>query len=217
MVKYKVGDDKLEFLKNGKSPSKISVSLTVIYIQKMCNSFNKKFLDEAAKAMEENNFEPVPDAKNIEFMSEAVKAAIKGMEANEGGPFGCIIVKDGKIVGRGNNKVTSTNDPTAHAEVTAIRDACKRLNSFQLDGCIVYTSCEPCPMCLGAIYWARPDKVYYGCNQQDATDIGFDDSFIYKEMALPYEKRSIPFEQCARDIALEAFKKWQAKEDKTLY
>lgn len=151
------------------------------------------------------------------FMQEAVNAALAGMKNNEGGPFGCVIVKDGEIIGRGNNRVTSTNDPTAHAEVTAIREACKNLNSFQLDGCEIYTSCEPCPMCLGAIYWARPDKVYYGSNQKDAADIGFDDEFIYKEIPLPYKKRSIPFEQFARDIAIEAFKKWEEKEDKTEY
>ncbi|XMO85054.1 nucleoside deaminase [Algibacter sp. AS12] len=151
------------------------------------------------------------------FMQEAVNAAISGMNNNEGGPFGCVIVKDGKIVGRGNNKVTSTNDPTAHAEVTAIRDACKNLNSFQLEGCEIYTSCEPCPMCLGAIYWARPDKVYYGSNQIDAANIGFDDAFIYKEIPLPYENRSIPFKQLGRDIAIEAFKKWEIKMDKTEY
>jgi tRNA(Arg) A34 adenosine deaminase TadA len=155
--------------------------------------------------------------KHEEFMSEAVKAALKGMSNNEGGPFGCIVVKDGEIVGRGNNKVTSTNDPTAHAEVTAIRDACSNLGSFQLDGCIVYTSCEPCPMCLGAIYWARPDKVYYGSNQVDAANIGFDDEFIYKEIPLPYEERSIPFEQVGREIALEPFQKWSAKQDKIEY
>jgi tRNA(Arg) A34 adenosine deaminase TadA len=152
-----------------------------------------------------------------EFMSEAVKAALKGMSNNEGGPFGCIVVKNGEIIGSGNNKVTSTNDPTAHAEVTAIRDACKNIDSFQLDGCIIYTSCEPCPMCLGAIYWARPDKVYYGSNQQDAANIGFDDEFIYKEIALPYEKRSIPFEQVGREIALEPFIKWSEKQDKIEY
>jgi len=150
-------------------------------------------------------------------MQEAVNAALKGMEKNEGGPFGCVIVKDGKIIGRGNNKVTSTNDPTAHAEVTAIRDACKNLNSFQLEGCEIYTSCEPCPMCLGAIYWARPSKVYYGSNQIDAANIGFDDAFIYKEIPLPHDKRSIPFEQCAKEIALEPFKKWSKKNDKTAY
>ena len=152
-----------------------------------------------------------------QFMLEAVTAALKGMHNNEGGPFGCVIVKDGKIVGRGNNKVTSNNDPTAHAEVMAIRDACKNLNSFQLEGCEIYTSCEPCPMCFGAIYWARPDKVFYGCSQKDAADIDFDDEFIYKEIELPHEKRSIPFEQFARDIALEPFQKWSEKGDKTVY
>jgi len=151
------------------------------------------------------------------FMTEAVNAALKGMNNNEGGPFGCIVVKNGQIVGRGNNKVTSTNDPTAHAEVNAIRDACKNLDSFQLDGCEIYTSCEPCPMCLGAIYWARPDKVYYGSNQSDAANIGFDDAFIYEEIPLPYSERSIPFEQLARDIALEPFQEWTKKEDKTEY
>jgi len=151
------------------------------------------------------------------FIKAAVEAALKGMQNNEGGPFGCVIVKDGKIIGRGNNKVTSTNDPTAHAEVTAIRAACKYLKSFQLTGCILYTSCEPCPMCLGAIYWARPDKVYYGSSKTDAAAIGFDDDFIYKEIGMPYNKRSIPFEQCERDIALEPFKKWEALDDKIEY
>jgi guanine deaminase len=153
----------------------------------------------------------------IKFMKAAVNAALKGMDNNEGGPFGCVVVKDGEIVGKGNNKVTSTNDPTAHAEVNAIRDACKNLNSFQLEGCEIYTSCEPCPMCLGAIYWARPDKVYYGSNQIDAANIGFDDEFIYKEIPLPYAERSIPFKQLGRDVALEAFTKWSEKEDKTEY
>ncbi|GAA3514674.1 guanine deaminase [Aquimarina addita] len=151
------------------------------------------------------------------FMKEAVNAALKGMNTNEGGPFGCVIVKDGKIIGRGNNKVTSTNDPTAHAEVTAIRDACKKLGSFQLEGCEIYTSCEPCPMCLGAIYWARPDKVFYGSTQQDAANIGFDDEFIYKEIPLPYSERSIPFEQLGHKIALEPFIAWTKKEDKKEY
>jgi tRNA(Arg) A34 adenosine deaminase TadA len=152
-----------------------------------------------------------------EFMKEAFNVAINGMNQNEGGPFGCVIVKDGKIIGRGNNKVTSTNDPTAHAEVIAIREACKNLKSFQLEGCEIYTSCEPCPMCLGAIYWARPEKVYFGSNHMDAANIGFDDEFIYKEIPLPYDKRSIPFEQLGRDIALEPFQKWMEKLDKTEY
>ena len=182
----------------------------------MCNAFNKRFLDEAATTLSNKNIE-INMSTDESFMSEAVQSALKGMRNNEGGPFGCIVVKDGEIIGRGNNKVTSTNDPTAHAEVTAIRDACKNIDSFQLDGCIVYTSCEPCPMCLGAIYWARPDKVFYGSNQQDAAAIGFDDAFIYEEIPLPYEKRSIPFEQVGREIALEPFKKWAEKEDKIKY
>ena len=151
------------------------------------------------------------------YMQEAVTAALKGMQNNEGGPFGCVIVKDGKIIGKGNNKVTSTNDPTAHAEVTAIRDACKNLGSFQLEGCILYTSCEPCPMCLGAIYWARPEKVYYGSTKTDAAHIGFDDDFIYEELKLPYADRSIPFEQLAPEVAITTFQEWATKEDKTEY
>ena len=151
------------------------------------------------------------------YMQEAVNAALKGMQNNEGGPFGCVIVKDGKIIGKGNNKVTSTNDPTAHAEVTAIRDACKNLGSFQLEGCTIYTSCEPCPMCLGAIYWARPEKVYYGSTKTDAAHIGFDDDFIYEELKLPYADRSIPFEQLAPEVAITPFQEWATKEDKTEY
>jgi len=152
-----------------------------------------------------------------QYMQEAVTAALKGMQNNEGGPFGCVIVKDGKIIGKGNNKVTSTNDPTAHAEVTAIRDPCKNLGSFQLEGCTIYTSCEPCPMCLGAIYWARPEKVYYGSTKTDAAHIGFDDDFIYEELKLPYADRSIPFEQLAPEVAITAFQKWAVKEDRTEY
>lgn len=152
-----------------------------------------------------------------ELMQEAINLSIKGMENNEGGPFGAIVVKDGKIVGRGNNKVTSSNDPTAHAEVVAIRDACKNLGTFQLDGCIVYTSCEPCPMCLGAIYWARPDKVFYACTKADAADAGFDDDFIYREIEAPYENRSIPFIQISHEAATVAFAKWKTKMDKTEY
>src|SRR4029077_16687982 len=139
------------------------------------------------------------------FMSEAITLSQNGVRNNEGGPFGCIIVKDDKIVGRGNNKVTSTNDPTAHAEVVAIRDACKNLNTFQLEGCEVYTSCEPCPMCLGAIYWARPERVYFGATAGDAAAAGFDDSFIYDELKLTHAERRIPLESMMRDAALEPF------------
>lgn len=150
-------------------------------------------------------------------MQEAINLSIAGMLANEGGPFGAIVVKDGVIVGRGNNRVTSSNDPTAHAEVVAIRDACATLNSFQLDGCTLYTSCEPCPMCLGAIYWARPDKVFYACTRDDAAEIEFDDAFIYDELSVPLEARKMQMVQISRGEALKAFKQWKEKTDKTRY
>ncbi|WP_262902476.1 nucleoside deaminase [Lutimonas saemankumensis] len=181
----------------------------------MCNNFNKKFIDEAAKALNDQNDEV--SNEDTGYMDQATAIAIKGVIQNEGGPFGCVIVKDGEIIGRGNNKVTSTNDPTAHAEIIAIREACKHLDSFQLEGCIIYTNCEPCPMCLGAIYWARPEKVYYGCNKTDAAKIGFDDNFIYQELNLELSKRKIPFEQLNREEALKAFKTWKEKEDKIEY
>lgn len=151
------------------------------------------------------------------FMREAIALSVLGMINNEGGPFGAVVVKEGKIVGRGNNKVTSTNDPTAHAEVVAIRDACKNLNSFQLDGCVLYTSCEPCPMCLGAIYWARPDRIVFACTKNDAAAIEFDDAFIYKEIELPIENRNIKTEQILREEALVAFKMWAEKTNRTEY
>lgn len=143
--------------------------------------------------------------------------AHEGMEAGHGGPFGCVIVKDNQIVGRGYNSVLKTKDPTAHAEVVAIRDACSRLNHFQLEGCDIYTSCEPCPMCLGAIFWARPNKVYYACTKEDAAEAGFDDDFIYREIDLPLEKRSIPMVSLLREESLQAFSAWKEKEDKTEY
>jgi len=151
------------------------------------------------------------------FMQEAIALSQKGMDNNEGGPFGCIIVKGDEIVGRGNNKVSSSNDPTAHAEVTAIRDACKNLGTFQLSDCEVYTSCEPCPMCLGAIYWARPKVVYFANNRQDAADIGFDDSMIYDEMNASLDERKIPILPLGRNDALKVFRQWKEKDDKTLY
>jgi guanine deaminase len=152
------------------------------------------------------------------FMLEAITMATKGMNSGEGGPFGCIIVnKDGDIIGRGNNRVTSTNDPTAHAEVVAIRDACSSIQNFQLDGCTIYTSCEPCPMCLGAIYWARPARIVYACTRKDAAAIDFDDDFLYKELKMPIKKRQILTEQILREEALKVFENWQNKHDKIEY
>lgn len=151
------------------------------------------------------------------FMKEAIRLSEQGMMNNQGGPFGCVIVKDNEIVGRGCNSVTSTNDPTAHAEVMAIRDACKNLQTFQLCECEIYTSCEPCPMCMGAIYWARPKKVYYANSRQDAADIGFDDSMIYEELKCDPSKRKIPITAICRNEAFEIFEKWAAKQDKLPY
>lgn len=151
------------------------------------------------------------------FMQMAIDLALKGMRKGEGGPFGAVIVKDGEIIGMGNNRVTGTNDPTAHAEVVAIRDACQFLSDFQLTHCTLYTTCEPCPMCLGAIYWARPDKVYYGCTRHDAAAIEFDDDFIYQEMNVPIHNRKIPMEPFMRTEALQLFGEWSTLSDKTLY
>jgi len=150
-------------------------------------------------------------------MRRAIELAQEGIDANDGGPFGAVVVKDGKIVGEGCNRVTSTNDPTAHAEVVAIRAACQNLNSFQLDGCVIYTSCEPCPMCLGAIYWARPDRMYFACNREDAANVGFDDDFIYREIERPIEERRIESINFLRDEGLQVFENWANKLDKTEY
>jgi tRNA(Arg) A34 adenosine deaminase TadA len=139
------------------------------------------------------------------------------MDGNHGGPFGAVVVKDNKIIAKGYNQVTSSNDPTAHAEVVAIREACKALNTFQLEGCTIYTSCEPCPMCLGAIYWERPDKVVFGATKQDAANAQFDDQFIYDELETELSRRHIQFENMMRDEAREVFDAWKKKEDKKEY
>lgn len=151
------------------------------------------------------------------FMEEAVKLADEGMRENRGGPFGCVIVRRGEIVARGNNGVTATNDPTAHAEITAIRDACQKLKTFQLSDCELYTSCEPCPMCLAAIYWARIPSVFYGNTRADAAAIGFDDDFIYKQIPLPPSERTVEMKALLRDTAQRSFKEWTEKSDKLRY
>jgi tRNA(Arg) A34 adenosine deaminase TadA len=151
-----------------------------------------------------------------DFMRQAIALAVENVK-NNGGPFGAVIVKDGKIVATGVNRVTANNDPTAHAEVSAIRAACTRLGTFDLSGCVLYTSCEPCPMCLGAIYWAHIDKIYYGANQHDAAAVDFDDSFIYRELELEPNKRSKPIENILHDEAQAPFNEWRAKSDKIEY
>jgi guanine deaminase len=154
---------------------------------------------------------------NAEFMWEAIRLSIQNIRDGNGGPFACVIVKDGKIIARGTNLVTTTNDPTAHAEVIAIRNACKELKTFQLSGCEIYTSCEPCPMCLGAIYWARPDAIYYANDRSDAAKIGFDDEFLYEELSKKLSQRKIPTKQLMREEALSAFHEWGQKQDKIQY
>jgi guanine deaminase len=151
------------------------------------------------------------------YMARAIELAIEGVASNAGGPFGAVVVLNGEIIGEGNNRVTSSNDPTAHAEVVAIREACASLSSFQLDNCTIYTSCEPCPMCLGAIYWARPARVFYACTRADAAEIGFDDDFIYQELEKPNDGREMQLESLMRDEALEVFRSWAEKPDKIEY
>ena len=150
-------------------------------------------------------------------MREAIRLAEEGMHCGNGGPFGCVIVRQGKVVGRGNNCVLATNDPTAHAEITAIREACARLQTFQLSDCELYTSCEPCPMCLAAIYWARLARIHYASTREDAARIGFDDDHIYREFAVPIERREIPMVRLLPEEAAAAFAAWEKKTDKVRY
>lgn len=152
-----------------------------------------------------------------DFMRAAIQEAEAGMRGGRGGPFGCVIVRRGEVIARGSNQVTSTNDPTAHAEVTAIRAACRTLGTFALSDCELYTSCEPCPMCLAASYWARIPKLYYGNTRADAAAIGFDDDFIYQQMPLPPEQRALKMLPLLRDEAQVAFREWQSKADKVTY
>ena len=165
--------------------------------------------------MQVKRFDDIGNGKE-QFMMRAIELAIANIE-NGGGPFGCVVVKNGEVVGEGVNRVTYNNDPTAHAEVMAIRDACKNLNDFQLNGCEIYTSCEPCPMCFGAIYWARPAKLYYGANKVDAAKANFDDYFIYKEIDKQPGQRSIPMEQLLGDRAKEVFDMWLGIDKKIQY
>jgi tRNA(Arg) A34 adenosine deaminase TadA len=154
---------------------------------------------------------------NKEFMREAIRLSMQMMRRGKGGPFGAIVVRGNKIVGRGCNQVTSVNDPTAHAEIVAIREACRRLKTFRLDDCDLYTSCEPCPMCLSAIYWARLGNVFYANTRKDAARIAFDDDEIYREVALPIRKRKLVMKQLLHAEALVAFKEWSNKPDKIPY
>jgi guanine deaminase len=151
------------------------------------------------------------------FMARAIQLSIENVHSGRGGPFGAVIVKDSKIIAEGTNQVTSIKDPTAHAEVLAIRAACAKLGVFDLHGCEIYTSCEPCPMCLGAIYWARLSRIYFAGAAADASRVGFDDSLIYREIPLPLDKRTIPMVQMMRDESLAAFRAWEEQPNKIVY
>jgi len=150
-------------------------------------------------------------------MARAIQLSVENVLSSGGGPFGAVVVKDGAILAEAANRVTATNDPTAHAEVLAIREACRKLGAFELRGCEIYSSCEPCPMCLGAIYWAHLSRVYFAGAAGDASKVGFDDSLIYREMAEPYPMRRIPMIQMMREQALAAFRAWEEKPNKTAY
>lgn len=159
----------------------------------------------------------IDQQKKKKFMREAIRLSMENVQSGNGGPFGTVIVKNGKIIATGVNEVTKSNDPTAHAEMIAIRNACEKLNSFQLDGCDIYCSCEPCPMCLGAIYWARPKSIYFANSKKDAAEINFDDNFIYQEIKLPIHERKLTITQLLRDEAQSVFLQWQESENKIEY
>ncbi|MEQ1472338.1 MAG: nucleoside deaminase [Candidatus Acidiferrum sp.] len=152
-----------------------------------------------------------------EFMRRAIALALENVRSAQGGPFGALIVKDGRVLAEGVNRVTVTNDPTAHSEIVAIREACRALKNFQLTGCDLYTTCEPCPMCLGAIYWARPARVFYACVAADAAAAGFDDAVIYEELRRPLSERRLPMKQLLREEALEIFSQWNRQTNKSAY
>ena len=152
-----------------------------------------------------------------DFMQLAIRLATENVRSGQGGPFGAVVVKNGEVVATAANSVTTTNDPTAHAEVNAIREACRALGTFQLPGCVLYTSCEPCPMCLGAIYWVRLDAVYFGNTCLDAAEVGFDDSLIYDEMKVPRSQRKVPMVRLLPEVAIESFRAWQEHQAKIAY
>jgi guanine deaminase len=154
---------------------------------------------------------------SVEFMRRAIMLGMENVRTGSGGPFASLVAREGRIVAEGVNRVTATNDPTAHAEVVAIREACRKLGAFQLSGCDLYTTCEPCPMCLGAIYWARPARVYYACEAADAAAVGFDDAFIYEELKRAHTERRVPMQQLLREESLEIFALWKRQENKTEY
>ena len=215
-VKERVGVDHVSIVTKPVMPEKLLKNIEHFFVSNVERTFVNETIP-AAKPLMPDMRDPEDKARREGFMRHAIDLSQQKMDANCGGPFGAVIVKNGEIVGEGWNQVTSTNDPTAHAEMVAIRDAASRLKNFSLEGCEIYTSCEPCPMCLSAIYWAHIDRIFFGNTREDAERIGFDDDFIYREVALPEDKRTLPSKMFLREEAKIVFDNWMKKNDKTQY
>ena len=215
-VKERVGVDHVSIVTKPVMPEKLLKNIEHFFVSNVERTFVNETIP-AAKPLMPDMRDPEDKARREGFMRHAIDLSQQKMDANCGGPFGAVIVKNGEIVGEGWNQATSTNDPTAHAEMVAIRDAASRLKNFSLEGCEIYTSCEPCPMCLSAIYWAHIDRIFFGNTREDAERIGFDDDFIYREVALPEDKRTLPSKMFLREEAKIVFDNWMKKNDKTQY
>jgi len=215
-VKARVGVEHVSVIVKPVMPEKLLKNIETYFVGNVEKTFQEETIP-AARPMMPDMRDPEDKARREAFMRRAIDLSQEKMDANCGGPFGAVIVRGGEIVGEGWNQVTSTNDPTAHAEMVAIRDATARLKNYSLEGCEIYTSCEPCPMCLSAIYWARIDRIFFGNTREDAERIGFDDDFIYREVALPEDKRTLPSKMFLRDEAKIVFDNWMKKNDKTPY
>lgn len=215
-VQERIGVPNVSILTKPVMPDKLLNNIQSHLLSGIENKIAKETIP-AAKPLAPDVRDPVEKKQQEDYMRRAIDISQEKMDANCGGPFGAVIVRAGKIVGEGWNEVTSTNDPTAHAEMVAIRNACKTIGNYSLEGCEIYTSCEPCPMCLSAIYWARLDRIYFGNTREDAERIGFDDDFIYREVALPEDKRTLPSKMFLREEAKIVFENWMKKQDKTPY
>jgi len=215
-VKARIGVDQVSVMKKLVMPDKLLKNIQGYLLPGIAEKIVTETVP-AARPLAPDMRDPQVKADREAFMRRAIDLSQEKMDANCGGPFGAVIVKGGKIIAEGWNQVTSSNDPTAHAEMVAIREACKAVGDFNLTGCEVYTSCEPCPMCLAALYWARVDRIYFGNTREDAARIGFDDDFIYSEFKVTEDKRSLPSKMFLRDEAKIVFENWTKKSDKTPY
>jgi guanine deaminase len=213
-IRARIGVEQISVMKKPVMPETLLQSIQEYLLPGIAEKIEAETVP-AAQASDPRD--PDARARSEAFMRRAIDLSQEKMDANCGGPFGAVIVRGGKIIAEGWNQVTSSNDPTAHAEMVAIREACKAVGDFSLAGCEIYTSCEPCPMCLAALYWARIDRIYFGNTREDAAHIGFDDDFIYREFTVPEDKRALPAKMFLRDEAKIVFESWLKKADKTLY